>query len=260
LPERTSVTLLLTVDQGKPFKFRIQRPDWGLDCEVTLCIVASQVSALITSPKEIGDLATLKNTVTDLVSTQVDILGYSEGRGYLTEIVAVIMSSGEQIVFPVEIAELQNAKSERPLELGDLLLKVVLNQPSELPEHAFHRQSVRYALADLRGTILSPTDTLFHAYRAVESIMQGFKEPQGEGAEKEAWEQMRMALRVDKQALMDLAEGAKAHRHGFHPYTSWDDRLSAMQFVWRIVDRFTLYIYRGFEPLPQAEFHLLKYK
>jgi len=171
LPERTWVTIW----DGKPIKLGFQASDWGLDCELTLSVGVAQVSAVVSSPREIVDVATLKNIVSDLVTTEVDTFGYLEGRGYQTEITSVVMPNGEQNVFPVEIAELQQAKNERPLRFSDLFSKVILNQRDESAEHAFHRQSLRYALADLRRAILSPTDTLFHCYRSVEGIMQGFK-------------------------------------------------------------------------------------
>ena len=156
LPERTWVT----IGDGKPIKFQFQRSDWDLDCELTLSIGVAQVSAVVSSPREIVDVATLKNVVSDLVSTEVDAFGYLEGRGYQTEITSVVMPNGEQNVFPVEIAELQQAKNERPLGLPGLFSNVILNQPDESADHAFHRQSLRYALADLRRAILSPMDNL----------------------------------------------------------------------------------------------------
>ena len=67
------------------------------------------------------------------------------------------MPNRAQSVFPVEIQELQQAKNERPLGFPDLFSKVMLNQPSELSKYAFHRQSLIYALADLRRAILSAT-------------------------------------------------------------------------------------------------------
>ena len=246
LPERTWVT----IGDGKPIKLRLQRSDWEIDCEVTVSIGAAQVSAVISSPTEIADAATLKNIVSDLVSTEADAFGCLEGRGYQTEITSVVMPNGDQIVFTVEIEELQRAKNERPLGFHDLFFSVVLNRSNESPEHAFHRQSLRYSLADLRQAILSPTDTSFHCYRAVESIMQGFKEPQGEGDEKNAWPRMRAALQADEQALRGLADDAKTHGHGFHPTVRWSQRLSAMQFTWEIVDRFVLFIRGDFKQLP----------
>ena len=83
--------------------------------------------------------------------------------------------------------------------------------------------------------------------------MQGFKEPQGEGDEKKAWELMRTVLQVDERSLRGLAEDAKAHRHGFHPTVTGSQRLSAMQFAWRIVDRFVLFIAQGINPLSRTE-------
>jgi len=254
LPERTWVT----INDGKPINLRVQRSDWGIDCDMNISIGVAQVSVVITSATKIDDLFTLKNIVSDEVSTVLDAFGYLEGRGYQTEITSVVMPNGEQNVFSVEIQELQQARNERPLGFSDLFSQILLNQPNEAPEHAFHRQSLRYALADLRQAILSPTDTLFHCYRAVEDIMQGFKEPQGD-AEKVAWEPMRTALQVDEKTLKRLADSAKAHRHGFHPTITGSQRVSAMQFAWRIVDRFVLFIERGFKPLLATEFYPLGY-
>jgi hypothetical protein len=246
LPERAWVT----INDGKQIKLHSQRSDWGLDFDLTVSIGAAQVSAVVSSPTEIGDVATLKNVISDSVSTVVDAFGYLEGRGYQTEITSVVMPNGDQSVFSVEIGEIQRAKNERPLGFSDLFSRIVLNQSDELPERAFHRQSLRYALADLRRAILSPTDTLFHCRRAVEGIMQGFKEPQGEGDEKRAWEQMRAALQVEEPPLIGLAKGANPHRHGFHPTITGGQRLSAMGLTWRVVDRFVLFIDGGFKQLP----------
>lgn len=254
LPERTYVT----INDGKSMEFSLEDQDWGLSCKVSISIAYAQVSAVVTSTTPIADLETLKNTISDLVAIVVDAFAYLEGRGYGVEIISLIMPDGTQRVFSIEILALQQDKGNRLLSLGDLIHKGMLNQPSDTSEQAFHRQSLRYALADLRQAILSPKDTSFLCYRAIDGIMQGFKESQGTGKDEDkAWGLLRSALQVDETPLIDLAKKASTHRHGYHLTITGYQRVFAMMFAWRIVDRFALYIAGGFQPLSESAFGIL---
>ena len=253
LPERTHVT----IGNGNPIVYTVRRDDWGLDCTVAISVAAAQVSALVESSNPIDDLATLKNVIADIVGTVIDAYGYREGRGYLVELTSLTLQDGHLEVYGVEIGALQASRDERPLELHPLLFNVLSDGAGDTPGIAYHRQSLRYALADLRQAILSPPDTLFHCYRAIESVMQGFREPQGQGDDKAAWESMRRALVVDEAALKKLGTDASRHRHGAHATTTGAEREAAMLFAWRIVDRVTLFVQRGGEPLGAEDFSFL---
>jgi len=101
---------------------------------------------------------------------------------------------------------------------------------------------VRYALADLRSALLYPDDAAFYAYRAVESIRQCFTDPdddpQASATKTKTWERLRTTLNVTREELGELAEAAKARRHGAADFLTADDRRKCIRLAREVVARF----------------------
>ena len=238
IPERADVNVTATI-------VNIEAKDAGFSGKAIVSISCSQVSVKFdTIDVNIG-LLTLKNYMEYVVRTLVDAYGYLSGRGYDVEITSVVDPDGKQTVFGVGIRELEKAKDERPLSFKEILLVM-----SKSPD--FH-----YALGDLREAIRSPFDTGFFCYRAVECLRQGFIEEEDDNDEKKSWERLRNALNIDRSWIDKIKEFADAPRHGSFPYISGEDRLLVMQHAWKVMDRFAVYVHRGFNPLPKHEFALL---
>lgn len=240
LPERANVNIM------PPLKIEMEAKDAGISGKATVSIGVSQISVVFNTENSNVDLPTLKNYVEDIVSSLVDAYGYLSGRGYDIEITSVVDPSGMQTVFGVGVAELEETQSERPLSFQDLI--EVMNKSPDL-----HR-----ALRDLREAIRSPLDTGFFCYRAVECVRQSFKQEKDDDKDELSWRRLRDTLRVDRSWIEGLKKFADPQRHGKSPYMSGKDRVSAMRHGWKIVDRFCIYVRRGFKPLPDNEFSLLK--
>lgn len=239
MPERANVSVDAT-------RVNIKAIDAGFSGEAIVSISFSQVSVkLSTTDIDVG-LFTLKNYVEYLVRALVDAYGYISGRGYDVEITSVVDPNGEQVVFGVGIKELEKAEDERPLSFSE-----VLSVMSKSPH--LHR-----ALGDLREAIRSPFDTGFFCYRAVECLRQSFRKEEDGDNRKPSWERLRSALRIDQSWIDAIKRFADPQRHGSPAYMSGGDRVSVMQHVWRMIDRFSIYVKRDFTPLPEGEFDILK--
>ncbi|MGH6661855.1 MAG: hypothetical protein ACREB6_09955, partial [Rhodospirillales bacterium] len=117
---------------------------------------------------------------------------------------------------------------------------------------------VMSALADLREAIRMPVETGFFARRAIESVMQAFKEDSNAKDDEAAWESMRTNLNLDKSWLLKLKPVADDRRHGKPTMISWEQRLDAMKRAWLVLDRYFEYLNRSKNPLPKSEFPVLQ--
>lgn len=239
MPERANVNV-----SAVPIQF--QATDAGVSGNGVISVVVSQVSVTLNTETVNVDLGTLKNYVEYIVRTLVDAFGYFSGRGYDVEITSVIEPNGKQTVFGVGIHELEEAQRERPLGFHEII--EVMNKSVHLSR----------ALGDLRESIRTPWDTGFFCYRAIECIRQSFKREEDGKDDSPSWERLRDALCIDRSWINYLIKFAKPQRHGETPYMSGKDRDSAMQHAWKVVDRFCVYVQRGFQKLPENEFGMLK--
>lgn len=264
LPERANVHILIPRD--RPLSCIIDLPGGEvMQFDASITIGASQVSVVIKSELEIADLATLKNHVESFVGSVVDAFGYLEGRGYDVEIKSLVgQQDGEPwasmpiwTVFGVEIAGLQEAKSERPLTF-DEIMPLMFNTPVQGGSNSNVPVQLRRALADLREAILSPHDTGLYCFRAMESIRQCFVLAEdSDDDHKISWIRMGDALRIDESWSRDLARVSTQQRHGIGEFMSGAERLAAMQRAWKVIDRFLVYTNGGLIPLSD-EYELLQ--
>lgn len=243
----------LSPEHGVPPGFSLSTPpmlmkasDAALSFEADISICGCQVEVVAKNIDENDDLLTLKNYVRDAVMLAVDMLNYLWGQGNDVEITSVVKPNGERVYFNPGIQELYEAQLERPLML-EQLWQVVLKS-----------QNLSRALENLREAIRSSRDTGFFCYRAVESIRQHFWKEEDGKESKKSWERLRRTLCIDKSWIDALKPFADDQRHGRLPYMSAEDRVSAMQHAWKVVDRFCVYLHRGSSQLPEGEFDQLK--
>ena len=99
----------------------------------------------------------------------------------------------------------------------------------------------RLALADLRAALQYPDDTLFYAYRAVESTRQWFMppgQPDDDNTRKQSWRAMRAALGLERPPLDRLADLAAGRRHGAVAPPTEAERLEALRTARPVVRAF----------------------
>jgi hypothetical protein len=238
MPERANVNISALL-------VKMQAKEAGVSGEATVSVEASQISVVLNTKDMNPDLPTLKNYVEYLIRTIIDAYGYLSGRGYDVEVTSVVDPEGKQGVFGVGIRELEKAEKERPLSFQELLQ--VMKSPY-----------LCRALGDLRESIRSPMDSGFFCYRAAECVRQSFREEEDGDDSKPSWERLRNALRIDKSWIEKLKKFADPQRHGATPYMSGEERVSAMQHAWKVVDRFCVYAHQGFKPLSEKDFNMLQ--
>ena len=259
LPERANVHIGIPPD--RPLSCVLNIPDaQAIQFDASIAINASQVAVVIKSPQQIDDLPTLKNYVEYFVRSVVDAFGYLEGRGYDVEITSLVgQRDGEPwsslpvwTVYGVEIAGLQETKSERPLSIGEIMPLLFNTPPQGGSVNAVVPGQLRQAIADLREAIRSPHDTGLFCFRAIESIRQCFVLPDDDDDDhKISWIRMGHALRIDETWSKDLAKVSTLQRHGIGQYMSGQEREAAMQRAWKVVDRFMVYVQGGLVPLTE---------
>ncbi len=240
LPERANMSIT------RPLPIAMEAKDAGISGAGAISILVSQISVVFNTEDSNVDLPTLKNYVEGIVRNLVDAYGYLSGRGYDIEITSVVDPAGMQTVFGVGVGALEQTQSERPLSFQDL------------KDVVFKSQELRRALSDLREAIRSPLDTGFFCYRAIECIRQSFRQAEDGDKDGPSWGRLRDMLRVDRSWIEVVKKSADPQRHGGTPYMSGEDRVSAMLHAWKVVDRFCIYVRRGFNPLPEDEFTVLK--
>lgn len=222
--------------------------DLAVSFEVTASICGSQIAIEVKNVDGNIDLLDLRNCVReDVAMPTVDALNYLWGQGYDVDISSVVELGGRHIVFGVGIPELWEAQAERPLPL-DELWKLVF-RPS---------QHLRLALGNLREAVRMANDTGFFCYRAVESIRQSFKKEEDGKDKKQSWKRLKEELLIDESWIKVLTPFSDEQRHGGIVPMSGEDRVSAMQHAWKVVDRFCIYLHRGSMPLSKNEFDLLR--
>lgn len=243
LPERAAVSVTT------PLQLKVQAKDADVEFKATISIAVSQVSVVVKTSEETVDIGTLRNYVEHFVRSVIDAYGYISGRGYDIETTSVIKQDGSQIVFGVEVAELEATQGERPVSFHDLC------GPDGL---VYRSEHLRRALADLREAIRSPLDTGFFCFRAIEGIRQSFIEDEDGTDTKPSWDRLREALRIDRSWFKEIEEFALPQRHGQMPFMSGERRVSVMRRAWKVIDRFCVYVHREFQRLQENEFELLK--
>lgn len=203
---------------------------------------ASQVIVALTEPDPLGDLWTLKNDVQSTVSSFADVVGWQNGCGYLAEITSYA-SSDIQGVFGVQSPGLA-AKPSRLDTTTVYSLVVSGNEGTYL----------RRALADLRWAILSPEDTPFFCFRAVEALSRHFATRKAR-----ARALMCASLRMDDRWVVRwLQRPANDIRHGASAFASSEERRRSYSAAHEVIERYMVWRTSGGAGLSDSEFPRLR--
>lgn len=163
-----------------------------------------------------------------------DAYGFTVGAAFDVEIAACVNLKGEQVAFGIGFDDLQQ----------DAI------QPQSLLRAALMSPYLQRALADYRLAIQTPHDTAFYAYRAIESMREHFRGESGVESEKKAWERMRGALDLTKEALTRWKSLADLQRHGvLVDSINQDERVESLRDVADVIVRLAKYLLAG-QPMP----------
>lgn len=212
-----------------PYKLDIKGTK-GTKIILDLSIKDSKIIAKVVSKTKVDDLDRMKNLVGNTISTILDSYGYIHGIAIDFEI-SHVNFNGERKPFNIGITKLKQDVKNRPIQNFNEILQL-LYQPK-------YRQ-LGIALADLRRSIKYPLDSEFHCYRAIESLMQFFKEKPNEKP-KVTWKKFRSELNISEDYVKFRKVVADKLRHGEQISTDIDDSLELKMRAWKVMDRFIIY-------------------
>jgi len=107
----------------------------------------------------------------------------------------------------------------------------------EITRCSIESQVVRTCLSDLRRASLNLQDAGMLCYRAVESVMQTYKESDSDSS-KEAWPRMRGALRFEKTYVDPLVSHSISNRHGTPLIITTEEGRNLLTRALTIIGRF----------------------
>lgn len=199
-----------------------------------LVVRKSQVHVFIEG-QEPDDLGTFVNEVESIAQGCLDALGFHLATPLRVEITSMVVD-GNRLV-------------HRTLRWPELLpdpstLHVTEDKLQPFVSATIEESLARMALADLRRAIDSPDDTVFLAYRAVESVRQWFligAADDGE-ARKKSWKDMRAVLSLEESRLRWLEKLALSRRHGAIAPPTGSQREEAILLARDVVARFIAHI------------------
>lgn len=218
----------------------------GIKAELTLsasqCIRIKQISCLqsklIIVCQDAGetliDKNSFKNTVESFVRTIIDALGYTLACGYDVEITGMYNpQSNEHAVFGVHENIFDDLKTNSDTNEGI----PVPNAPTvdKILHLTFVHPQLSIALSDFREAIRQPSFTLFHCYRAIESLR--YSAPTRK--EEDQWNWLFSSLKIKKETKDQLLKiGGGEQRHGKVRLCLWEERKWALFTSWEIIRRF----------------------
>jgi len=171
----------------------------GEQAKATVSVHRGRISVAVEAQAETEqDVEILRYYVETVTRAIADSYGFTVGAAFDVEIAACVTLKGEQVAFGIGLDELKQEAIE-----PESLLQATLRAP--------HLQR---ALADYRLAIQTPHDTAFYAYRAIESVREHFRGETAGISSQKAWERMRNALDLTKEALTRWKDLADLQRHG----------------------------------------------
>jgi hypothetical protein len=186
----------------------------------------------------------------DLARASVNLVAFANGIGLTVLLEMLILPDGS----PTELASIDpslpplcTAYSLDPAGLTDF--NVVFNAVFTSPD-------LFMALEDLIHAITLPHVSPVNCARAMDRLKHLIAAPGS--ADKDAWKQMREALRLDEQYLRYVTDVSKGPRHGRPGYTTGNQTTEATRRCWTVVNRYFEYLKRGKQTLDSAPFPLLK--
>jgi hypothetical protein len=172
-------------------------------------------------------LLDLKNEIAMMAGAALDSLGFIFSAALSLEIIGCIDDSGVWHVF--------NTIFDGFREQGDEAQKREFNTFNTLLPHAL-TSSVSLALSDLRRAISEPHDTVFHCYRAIETIRQEYIEDADDRRDRiESWNRLRTAIGISRDELDWLKDLAEPRRHGKLVVQSHETRIRAIRTAREVV-------------------------
>lgn len=225
-------------------------PD-GTHIEVKYKISWAQINVLVNSEIE-RNIMDLRSIIEELVTAQVDFLGYKNGCGYQVEITSCMdVKKKTPIVFGVAVDEF-HSEYQKAKDLPGFIENY--HKEANL---AFTIVPLRRALHDLTQAMRGPRDTGFYCFRSLETIRGHFKENDDED-EIFLWKKMGDFLNIDRSLSDYIREFAKPQRHGEIATMSDGQRIQILKYTRQVITRFIALLSKK-EKLNSDDFPTLKH-
>lgn len=201
----------------------------SLNCDLSKFLIECENQ----DPQNIN-LKFLKNIIENFMRLVADMYGFTVACGY-----------------DVEVTEAYNLDTKKYYILGvheNIFDDMDINNSTyegiphpDAPSHsdiinvARAHPELIVALSDFRKAIKDPDFTVFHCYRALDSLKYAAPIKK----ESKQWEWLYSNLNLSKKTKDKLsASGGGEQRHGKVNPTSWEDRKFAMKIAWEAIRRF----------------------
>lgn len=168
-------------------------------CLVRL-LLAGSPAVHVTTKNDVEDMSAFVAQIQGIVTAIYDTAVYTTGR-YIGIDIAMIIQP------PDRATEVRRSLPSIEQEAAADVIGI-----DTISRLALEHVTLRRALGDLREAIRTPDDAPFFAYRAVETIMQAFRDEKDET--KVAWTRLRSELKISEQFLKGMTHFATRVRHG----------------------------------------------
>jgi hypothetical protein len=222
IPERAQLSLQTSL--------RFSHIASGASGVAKVSIVLNQIAVWVESEPD-WDIFDLRNVVTNIVQSQLAMVGYLKGHAYDLEITRVLnQSRGIDYVFGIDIPCL--AERCQSLNVQDDLTKLrekMVVQNGILLNRCF---------TDLISAMKHADDTGFYCYRAIESLRHHCAAVHGLSVSDKSiqWAKFREISGCTEQLLRTIKASADPLRHGEVSGVTSEDRAKLFTSTWDVVN------------------------
>ncbi len=231
MPERA----LINMEANIPLK--LDHTFNGIKGDLLVSIRKNQIIVDFTTAEKVSNYNTLKNMVSESISTIIDCVGVNFVVGYSVDMRAMYdVQDQKEYVFGVSeyLPEITIGDNEiRKTDITEMLK--VSYQPN-----------VQSALSDFKYAILCPKDTGLFCHRAFESLIHFIMDEENINNKKTAIMRMVEITKIDNKCFNFLRILNMEVRHGKPVWISGENRVKALQITRELILRFILY--RNSEP------------
>lgn len=197
-----------------------------------------------------NDISSLLMRAWDLARAAVDLCSFKVGWGLSVTIDTLVKPDGtESTILPKmeTLAPYSTAvdSSDPKVNNLDICYRLVVKEPA-----------LFMALNDLIVSISLPHHAAVNCARVIEGLRKLIAP---EKDRSKAWPIMRASLNIEQTYLTYVTDLSTAPRHGDREWIPGPTVIEATKRAWIVMNRFLEFRKRGNQPLPLAEFPLLKH-
>lgn len=201
--------------------------------DLLVSIRKNQIIVDFTTSEKVSNWNTLKNMVSENISTIIDCVGVNSVVGYSVDIRAMYdVQDQKEYVFGV-------SEHLPEITIGDK--EVRKTNITEILKISY-QPNVQSALSDFKYAILCPKDTGLFCHRAFESLIHFVMDKENINNKKTAIIRMVEITNIDNKCFDLLRTLNKEVRHGKPVWISGENRAKALQVTRELILRFIAYL------------------